>query len=163
MFSSVCTHEPDVVAAAAAGRDLSPSLGAHVASCASCRDAITLVQTLAPLANTSGEGHPLPDPAVIWWKGQILRRWEAERRVAVPVERMHRTEVGVGLASLAIFIAWQWAGLSRVFSLLDPSSLANLGGSTASAWSPNMMVIAGAVVALGVGVLARLHKMITGA
>ena len=161
MFSKVCRHEPDVLAAATSGRVLGPEQQAHVASCASCQDAIAMANALAPLGTSSGDAHRMPDAAVIWWKAQLLRRWEAERRVAIPLDRMHRAEIGVGLASLGIFIAWQWAGLGRILSLFDPVTLSALSGSRAD-WSPNMLVVAVAALALGIGIMVGIHRKVMG-
>ena len=53
------------------------------------------------MADTSVDApHALPDPAVVWWKGQLLRRWESERRAVAPIERMHWIELVTGIASL---------------------------------------------------------------
>jgi hypothetical protein len=51
---------------------------------------------------------PLPgvsrDPMQIWWKAQLLRRWDAERRVTAPLDFMQPVEVAAGLACVAFLI-----------------------------------------------------------
>lgn len=161
MVSRICSHEPAIVEALAAGDQPDAALQAHLASCASCREAAAVARALLTLASTSGEPHALPDPEVVWWKAQLLRRWEAQRAVAAPVERMHRVEVGVGLASLAVFLVWQWSGLVRLFSILSPESLASMSAAAQSgSWTPNAVVLVSAAAALGIGVLAALHRAI---
>ncbi len=158
MFSRICTHERACVAAAEGGAP-DPAVQAHLASCPSCREAAAVAQSLAMLATTAGEPHALPDPGVIWWKAQLLRRWEAERIVAAPIERMRRAEIGAGLVSLAVFLVWQWSGLTWLFSLLDPQTLASISTSAQPvAWTPNVIVLVSAAVALAIGVMAGLHR-----
>jgi hypothetical protein len=53
----------------------------------------------------------LPAPAAsqltpdrIWWKAQLLRRWDSERKVTAPLDFMQPVEVAAGLASLAFLL-----------------------------------------------------------
>ena len=47
----------------------------------------------------------LPDPAYIWWKAQLIRRWDAQRTVAAPLEWGERLQVATGLGGAAILLA----------------------------------------------------------
>jgi hypothetical protein len=120
------------------------------------------------LADTSVDApHPLPDPGVVWWKAQLLRRWESERRAVVPIERMHWVELAAGAASLGVFLVWQWSGLVNLLSRLSPSALATLASSSSSspasaAAEPATLIFAvGVTLALGATIFASLHRMLT--
>jgi predicted anti-sigma-YlaC factor YlaD len=158
----MCEHEPDTLAAAARGEEGTGTAKAHLASCASCREAVAAVAWMRQMADASGETHPLPDPAVIWWKAQLLRRWESERRATAPLERMHWVEVAAGVASLGVFLVWQWSGLVTLAARLSPASLAAISSSASTVANPLVvMLILGGTVALGGTIFASLHRKIT--
>ena len=47
-------------------------------------------------------------PAQLWWKAQLLRRWDAERRVTAPLDFMQPIEVAAGIAS-TVFLLYRAA------------------------------------------------------
>lgn len=51
----------------------------------------------------------LPDAAQIWWKAQLLRRWDEQRVAASPLEVGERVQVATGLSGAAILLAWLWS------------------------------------------------------
>jgi hypothetical protein len=116
------------------------------------------------LADTSVDApHALPDPAVVWWKGQLLRRWESERRAVAPLERMHWVELVTGVASLGVFLVWQWSGLVNLLSRLSPSNLlaVSAASSATTAASPAAVaLVVGVTLALGATVFVSLHRML---
>ena len=129
------------------------------------RDALeaTTGAWMREMADTSIDApRQLPDPAVVWWKAQLLRRWESERRAVAPLERMHWVELAAGVASLGVFLVWQWSGLVNLLARLSPAKLAALSSSSASAAGPSMLIlVVGVTVALGATIFASLHRMIT--
>ena len=153
-----CSEEPDVLIAAASGRALSASLAAHLASCPSCREQAEAVAFVRGLAETPDAAHPLPDPAVIWWKAQLLRRWQAERAASAPIERMRWIELAAGLASLVVFLAWQWRGLVHLVSRAIPAGVAASAAAPQSASPMALVLLTGAAVSIGAMVLAALHR-----
>ncbi|MEI6668235.1 MAG: hypothetical protein WCP29_08770 [Acidobacteriota bacterium] len=164
MLDRICNTEPSVVAAAAAGHETDPVVVAHVAACPSCRAAVGAVCWMRRMANDPAEPHALPNPDVIWWKAQLLRRWEAERRAAAPIERMHKAELFAGLASLAGFVGWQWSGLTKVLSSFSPVGLATWSTQTTTAGSaadPSSLVFLFGSIFLGVMILAGVHRMLS--
>ena len=48
----------------------------------------------------------LPDPAALWCKAALLRKWEAERHVQWPLEIMHRLEIAGGLVAAGLMLYW---------------------------------------------------------
>jgi hypothetical protein len=77
--------------------------------------AIAWMQELAALPI---EASSLPDPAYLWWKAQLLRRWDAERSVAAPLEWGERLQVATGLGGAAALVALSWAQLSATTAVV---------------------------------------------
>jgi predicted anti-sigma-YlaC factor YlaD len=162
MTNRACTEEPDVLIAAASGRALSASLAAHLASCPSCREQVDAVAFVRGLAETPDAAHLLPDPGVIWWKAQLLRRWQAERAASAPIERMHWVELAAGLTSLAVFLAWQWQGLVNFVSRVIPAGLAAAAEAPQAVSPMALVLIACGTASVGAMVLAALHRRLSG-
>jgi hypothetical protein len=60
------------------------------------------------LAAVSIDGRPLPDPRQLWWKAELLRRWDAQRQAGAPIERAEPVQVSIGLAGVVVLLAWLW-------------------------------------------------------
>jgi hypothetical protein len=65
-----------------------------------------IVRWMQDLAALPPEGPSALDPAQLWWKAELLRRWDAQRRVAAPIEVGERVQVGVGLAGAIALLFW---------------------------------------------------------
>lgn len=48
----------------------------------------------------------LRDAGALWWKSQLLRRWDAQRRAQRPLDVMERVEILTGLTAAATLLAW---------------------------------------------------------
>ena len=46
------------------------------------------------------------DPMRVWWKAQLLRKWDAERRAQLPIDVMHRVEIAGGLLAAGLLLYW---------------------------------------------------------
>lgn len=44
------------------------------------------------------------DGMQLWWKAQLLRRWDAERRAVAPLEVMQPFEIAAGLGTAAFLL-----------------------------------------------------------
>jgi hypothetical protein len=44
------------------------------------------------------------DPMQVWWKAQLLRRWDAERRVHAPLDAIQPLEIAAGLGTAAFLV-----------------------------------------------------------
>ncbi|MBM3819433.1 MAG: hypothetical protein FJW14_10530 [Acidimicrobiia bacterium] len=44
------------------------------------------------------------DPMQVWWKAQLLRRWDAERRVHAPLDAIQPLEIAAGLGTAAFLL-----------------------------------------------------------
>jgi predicted anti-sigma-YlaC factor YlaD len=164
MLDRICGKQSSLLEAAAAGHETDPAVVDHLAACPACREAVEAVCWMRRMADTSAESHALPNADVIWWKAQLLRRWEAERRAAAPIERMHKAELFAGLASLVGFVVWQWSGLTRMLSSLSPARLATWSAQATTAGgsgdASNFVVLFGSLF-LGALILAAVHRMLT--
>ena len=48
----------------------------------------------------------IPDPAELWCKATLLRKWEAERRVQRPLDIMLPIEIAGGLVAAGLLLYW---------------------------------------------------------
>jgi hypothetical protein len=60
----------------------------------------------------------LPDPAVLWLKAQILKRWDAEQKAQAPLDLMEPVQVAVALVAAMVLFALSLPSLMRVLALL---------------------------------------------
>lgn len=51
-------------------------------------------------------GSRLPDPAALWCKATLLRKWEAERRAQRPLDIMLPIEIAGGLVAAGLLLYW---------------------------------------------------------
>jgi hypothetical protein len=70
---------------------------------------------------------PLPDPSIIWWKAQFLRRREAERQAAAPIDVGDRVHLGASILGAAALAAGVWDRLPAL-ALTPLTGLTLLGG-----------------------------------
>ena len=47
---------------------------------------------------------PALDPMQLWWKAQLLRRWDAQRRAQAPIDIMQPVEIAAGLACAGVLL-----------------------------------------------------------
>jgi hypothetical protein len=64
------------------------------------------------------ESPKLADANVLWLKGQLLKRWEAERKAEAPLDMMEPLQVVIGLAAAAVLLVWSLPSLIRALALL---------------------------------------------
>jgi hypothetical protein len=136
-----CDREPEVRQMVRIGSD-DPALREHAARCAVCGETLAvaaLMQELAALPVDSG----LPDPGYLWCKGELLRQWDAQRRVAAPVERGQPVQVlGIGLVGTLALLVWLWRQM--------PGFASTTSGSWADTLALTALVSVGLLVVIGV-------------
>jgi hypothetical protein len=123
---------------------------------------ILAIEFVRGLAETPDAAHQLPDPGVIWWKAQLLRRWQAERAASAPIERMHWVELAAGLTSLAVFLAWQWQNLVNLVARAIPAGLAAASTAPQAVSPMALALIVIGTASVGAMVLAALHRRLSG-
>lgn len=62
---------------------------------------------VATVTAALGELPRAVDPMHVWWKAQLLRRWDAERTVEAPLDVMYPVEIaaGVGVAAWLLYLS----------------------------------------------------------
>ncbi len=136
-----CAHEARVLAQRRSGAD-DPFVLEHLATCPSCREAVDVVAFMGRMAATA-DPHRLPEASRVWFRAQLVRRWEAERRAAAPIESMQRAERGLLVVGLVVLV-WMWTQADRWFGLDDPSSSV----SVLSTFLPRGVILAVVAVAI---------------
>jgi hypothetical protein len=58
----------------------------------------------------------LPEAEVLWLKAQLLRRWEAERKVQIPLDIMEPVQLAAGLALASLLLVWSLPSLVNALS-----------------------------------------------
>ena len=161
MLHRTCAQQPDILSAVAAGRKRETLVAAHLAACPSCREQADAICWMRKLAAAPEPSHPLPDPGVIWWKAQLLRRWQAERVASAPIERMHWVELVAGCACLVVFLVWQWRGLSTLVSRAIPAGVAAMSTAAPPSNPLVLVLVLCGTATVGAMVLAGLHRMLS--
>ena len=83
---------------------------------------------LEALAATPLDAPPMPDASFLWWKAQLLRRWDAERRVVAPLETGERVHAVIGVAAAALLFVWLLRS-APVAGWAPPVAIAIVAGS----------------------------------
>lgn len=89
------------------------------------RDVAAWMQELAALPL---ESSPATDPVYLWWKAEMLRQWDAQRRVVAPIDIGEHVVAGIALFAALALLRWLWDQLSA------SSGTVSAGLSTA-AWA----------------------------
>ena len=73
-----------------------------------------VTHVMRELAREPAADRPLPDPSFIWWKAQLLRRFEAEREVTAPLEIGDRFHIGAAVLGAVALAGGVWDQLPRL-------------------------------------------------
>jgi hypothetical protein len=73
-----------------------------------------VARAMRELAQETAVDRPLPDPSFIWWKAQLLRRFEAEREVTAPLEIGDRFHIGAAVLGAVALAGGVWDQLPRL-------------------------------------------------
>lgn len=76
-----------------------------------------LARLMEELANDPIHEPPPATASEIWQKAELLRRWDAQRKAAAPIDLGERVQVGIGLVGALALLIW----LSRQFPQTAPS------------------------------------------
>lgn len=118
MKSSLCEQEEKVRLACGTG-EWPEALRSHAASCSVCRDVVEICEWMEQQVHDE-PSHRLPDPAMIWWKAQLLQRQVLEQKAIQPVQTFQRTSMWVTLLALLVIIVWRWSDLERWVAAWTP-------------------------------------------
>lgn len=166
-----CRWEPRVMQAGARAGDGGSAppdaeLAAHLATCAGCRDLFEVSGAMARL-NTATleefESRRLPAPGQLWWKAQLMQRWDAEARATAPVDLMQRTEVAGGVLAGAALLWTFWPDVQKLQSAAvgTPSGQSDWWFTLARLVEPTTFtaVMAGGVAVLGLLAIVTLREL----
>src|ERR1700730_1360193 len=78
------------------------------------------------LATVPLDARPLPDARHLWWKAELLKRWDAERRVVEPIEWAEPVQVSMSVAGALILLGWLWRSTLAPGSLLIFATVVSL-------------------------------------
>ena len=74
-----------------------------------------VTQAMRELAQEpAADQRPLPDPSFIWWKAQLLRRFEAEREATAPLDVGDRFHIGAAVLGAVALAGGVWDQLPRL-------------------------------------------------
>jgi hypothetical protein len=132
-------HEPDI-----------REFREHLSNCAQCQESLAVRAWLQNFAALPLAGSPPPDPSFLWLKGQILRRWEKQRRSTLSMERM---QVSLGALGVMGLFAWLWRQLQGSPLSAPPLPLA-LGADFSRAL-PAILVLSLAMLIITLFITAR--------
>ena len=82
--------------------------------CRKDEDEQLVTRAMRELAQRPAVDRPLPDPSFIWWKAQLLRRFEAEREVTAPLEIGDRFHLGAAVLGALALAGGVWDQLPRL-------------------------------------------------
>jgi hypothetical protein len=124
MWSRSCEHEAAVRRLALEGGD-DRALRAHIVGCEECRDTYDITEAMCRLAAAPlpPSAKATPSASYLWWKAELLRRWDDEQRAVEPVDVGERIGVGLGLVGAVLLLYWVWQrvdiALPALFSISD--------------------------------------------
>lgn len=72
------------------------------------RETMAVTAWMKEFASLPSHEAPLPDPTYLWWKAEMLRRWDAQQKASEPIEVGEQVQVGVGLAAAVGLLIWLW-------------------------------------------------------
>jgi hypothetical protein len=77
-------------------------------------DEQVITHFMATLARTPVSQPRLLEPDIVWLKAQLLRRWDAERKVRAPLELLEPLQLIAGFAAAALLLSWALPSLLRL-------------------------------------------------
>ena len=78
-------------------------------------DERALAAFMARVASLPGRD-AMGDPMRLWWRAQLVRRWDAERRAQAPLEVMERVEIVAGLVAAGLLLVWAIPTVGRILA-----------------------------------------------
>lgn len=154
MVARGCPEEARVLAARDGRADA--ALQAHISACDDCRELVEVAGLLRTLADDPADAaHPLPEPARLWFRAQLIRRWNAERRAMHQMDRLYPIQAGVLATSVIVCVLLSWPVVERWVSATEVGGAALLAASLLPAGMVTALVGGSILLALVSLLLAR--------
>jgi hypothetical protein len=93
-------------------------------------------------------GNPLPDARQLWWKAELLKRWDAQRQAVAPIEQAEPLHITIGVTGAIVLLAWLWRSVPSPNNTLMFATILSLA-----------MLVAVAVLTLQTPVLKVLLRL----
>jgi hypothetical protein len=106
-------------------------------------------------ADVPDPDHRLPEAGRIWWRAQLVRRWETERRVAHHLDRVYPLQASVLAAGVILAVLLSWPVVERWVSQTEFGGAALLAASLVPAGMVTSLIGGGVLLALVMVVMAR--------
>ena len=79
-------------------------------------DEQAIASFMARLARASVRTGEVPSEHTLWWKAQLLRRWEAERKATLPLDVVEPVPIIAALATSALLLIWALPSVVRLLT-----------------------------------------------
>jgi hypothetical protein len=94
---------------------------------AESRETLDAAAWMKELASLPVSEEPLPDPTYLWWKGELLRRWDAQQKATALIEVGEQVQVGLSLVAAAGLLVWLWRTLPDIATSSTAGTSLTLG------------------------------------
>ena len=94
---------------------------------AESRETLDAAAWMKELASLPVSEEPLPDPTYLWWKGELLRRWDAQQKATALIEVGEQVQVGLSLVAAAGLLVWLWRTLPGIATSSTAGTSLTLG------------------------------------
>jgi len=121
-MTTECPFEPNVLDAAAS-KEWTESLRAHVATCEDCAAAAEVASWMTTFSGLDEREHILPDPAVLWLKAKLLQSKAVVDRASLPITRLQIAAYLVIASGWAAILTWKSAALQLWINHFSPGHI----------------------------------------
>jgi hypothetical protein len=150
-----CRWEHDVLAAAKQDR-WPEGLRAHLLECDECVAAASVAPWMSRFAKISDREHPLPDPALVFLKAQLMHASADVARVARPITVVQLIAYLVVAAGWATLLTWKWDAIALWLRGFTPTGLVQ---NVTSGQTLSMSFFAGVFVLASMTAMLALHTI----
>lgn len=75
-----------------------------------------VAEFMSRLGATSIGDRQLVSAEIVWWKAQLLARWEAERKVQRPLDMFEPLYFAAGLFAAGLLLVWSLPPIVRILT-----------------------------------------------
>jgi len=122
IWEKICDREADVRRTVRLKTE-NAELRKHAESCGQCRHTLEVTEWMQQFAARPLDSAPVPEPAYLWWKAELLRRWDLQRRAVAPIEIGEQIQAVIGVVLAVILIVSFWYDSSDSSSPLFTATL----------------------------------------
>jgi hypothetical protein len=91
------------------------------------RETVAVTAWMKELASLPVSEDPMPDATYLWWKGELLRRWDAQQKATELIEVGEQVQVGLSLLAAAGLLVWLWRTLPGIATSSTAGTSLTLG------------------------------------